>query len=140
MKPRTLLIGLAFGTLAFLLSFGPLLFQEVLAAQASGNSVTTTGTGASDWVSTPPRGEFLVFVEWAGGAGDADLQIGPPDGSFFVDFLDGAGGNSGSVINFTADGYARIPGGCTVLLDVNTHTSAATMTVVPIDYPWGPAQ
>jgi hypothetical protein len=92
-------------------------------AAAAGNTVTTTGTGASDHL-TLGQGEHVLTIAWAGSAGDADLQVSG-DGTTFIDVLDAP---NGSVVNYTANGAVRVAGGMRYRLDVNTHTSAATMT------------
>lgn len=110
-------------------------------AAATGNTIVTSGTGVSDWVDLPPRGSFIAFLSWAGGAGVADIVIGPPGVEPSHDLLDGAPhGNGGTKVGIVAAGYAIVPGGCSVALDVSTHTSVATLLLVPCDYPWREAQ
>lgn len=88
-------------------------------AQASGNTVTTTGTGESDHIVLSP-GEHVLIIT-ASSWGDADLQVGV--GSTFVDARDSAG-----VVNLTANRAVIVPGGVAYRLDVTTHSSAITMT------------
>lgn len=90
-------------------------------AEASGYTVTTTGTGGSDHISLPPGGDYVMTVTWAGSAGDADLQCSS-DASSWIDVTDSSG-----VVNITAAKAVRVAGGLKYRLDVNTHTSAATM-------------
>ena len=92
-------------------------------AAATGNTVTTTGTGGSDHL-TLGAGDYVLTITWAGSAGDADLQCSG-DGTTFIDVLDAPNGN---VVNYTAAGAVRVSGGMRYRLDVTTHTSAATMT------------
>ena len=91
-------------------------------AQATGKSVTTTGTGASDWLQAP-EGEWVLIVVWSGSAGDLDIQMG--DGTTFFDMLD----SSDAVVNVTDDYGVIVAGGVAYRADVNTHTSAATLTL-----------
>lgn len=85
---------------------------------AAVNAIVTTGTGqASDWV-TLAEGDHVLHFTWAGSAGDADLQMRPPGGTF-RDTEDSAG-----VVNITANRSVRVSGGCDYSVDVNTHTSA----------------
>jgi len=88
--------------------------------------IVTTGTGASDSMKLPPRGDFMLFITWAGTPGDADLQIGV-DGTF-VDMTN----DSLATINITKGLAIRVPGGLSYRLDVNTHSSVATMKAIPI--------
>lgn len=97
-------------------------------AEATGNRVTTTGTGGSDHL-TLTQGEHALTITWAGSAGDADLQCSG-DGTTFIDVLDAV---AGSVINIAANRAMRVAGGLRYRLDVNTHTSAATMTAHRIE-------
>jgi hypothetical protein len=90
-------------------------------ALATGNTVTTTGTGGSDYVALG-QGEYVCQVVWAGSAGDLDLQAG--DGTNFTDVLDA----SGNVVNITSSYATVVVGGMSYRADVNTHTSAATLT------------
>jgi len=90
-------------------------------AFVAGNQIVTTGTGDSDYV-TLGQGEYVCQVVWAGSAGDLDLQVG--DGTSFTDALD----YSGAVINITSTYAIGVMGGMSYQADVNTHTSAATLT------------
>lgn len=89
--------------------------------QATGNTVTTTGTGASDYIRLRPDGMYAVVVTWAGSAGDADLEVG--DGSNFVTAEDATG-----AVNITSGKAVTVVGGMCYRLNVTTHTTAATMT------------
>ena len=84
------------------------------------NSVTTTGTGASDHVQLG-EGAYVCQIYWAGSAGDLDLQVG--DGTNWTDALD----STGTVINVTSSYAVVVAGGMAYRADVNTHTSAATL-------------
>jgi len=88
-------------------------------------SVTTSGTGASDYM-TLPRGEYVLLFVWAGSAGDADLQVG--NGTNFNDAYDVNG-----VVNITSDYAVKVPGGMCYQVDVTTHTSALTITAHRVD-------
>lgn len=88
--------------------------------------ITTTGTGGSQEIDLPPLGDFHLSVKWAGSAGDADLQINC--GAGWIDVEDSSG-----VVNITADKVIRVGGGARYRLDVNTHTSAATLLATQIE-------
>ena len=83
-------------------------------------TIQTTGTGASDSFDLE-SGEHTLLVSWAGTPGDADLEVG--DGETFVK----AFGEDGDVVNITSNFSARVPGGVSYRLYVNTHSSVATM-------------
>lgn len=87
------------------------------------NSITTSGTGASDGVILS-NNDHVLIITWAGSAGDADLQAG--HGATFVDVTD----QTGAIVNVTSNTIVRVAGGLEYRLDVNTHTSAATMTAI----------
>ena len=88
---------------------------------AQATVVTTTGTGqAADWI-TLPEGDHLLHITWAGSAGDLDVIHRPPQGTF-RDVYDSDG-----VVNITSNKSIRVSGGCDYSVDVNTHTSAATV-------------
>ena len=87
------------------------------------NKLTTTGTGqAADFILTGPGDHVLEFT-WAGSAGDADLQNRSSADVAFRDTHDAAG-----VINITANKSVRVSGNQEYSVDVNTHTSALTVT------------
>ena len=89
------------------------------------NKVTTSGTGGSDHFLLANNGQdWTITVTWAGSAGDADLQFSP-DQSAWGDVRDSSG-----VVNITANYAVRVPGGLSYRLDVNTHTSVATMLAI----------
>ncbi len=92
-------------------------------AEASGHTITTSGTGGSDHIRLG-QGDWVLTTTWAAAAGNADLQCSG-DGTNFVDVLDAP---NGSVVNITAAHAVRVAGGLSYRLDVNTHTSAATLT------------
>lgn len=87
------------------------------------NSITTSGTGGSDSIALS-NNDHILIITWAGAAGNADLQAG--HGSNWVDVTDA----DGVVVNITSDVLYRASGGLSYRLDVNTHTSAATMTAI----------
>lgn len=91
-------------------------------ALVTGTQITTAGTGASDHVALKDGTDYVCLIVWAGSAGDLDLQVG--DGTSFTDVLDSAG----SVVNVTSSYAVKVPGGMNYRVDVNTHTSAATIT------------
>lgn len=82
-------------------------------------TITTSGTGFSDHIRLG-SGRYALMITWAGSAGDADVQVG--DGTTFVDLEDANG-----VVNVTAAKAIGVAGGMSYRLDVNTHTSAATV-------------
>lgn len=91
-------------------------------------SITTTGTGASNSIRLPGGGDWVLVVTWAGGAGDADLQCSY-DGTNFVDVEN----SSESVVNITSNKAIRVSGSLYYRLNVNTHTSAATVNASQVE-------
>jgi hypothetical protein len=96
-------------------------------ALVESNSLTTTGTGASDWFLTDPGDTYLV-VAWAGSAGDTALEVSH-DATTWGPVNDAAG-----AVQITSDYTCIVPGGLYYRLNVTTHASAATMTKHKVDY------
>ena len=93
------------------------------------NAITTTTTGVcADFIRLGPGDHILDFT-WAGSAGNADLQ-NRNHGGTFRDSYDADG-----VVNITANKSVRVSGSQDYTVDVNTHTSALTVTPTACDRP-----
>ena len=98
-------------------------------AASTTNSITTSGTGASDSIKLG-QGDHILIVKWAGSPGSANLQVSGNDADNFVDILDQP---NGEIVNFSSSVGLRVSGGVSYRLDVQTHTSAATMIAYKCD-------
>jgi len=86
------------------------------------NKVVTTGTGVSaDSLMLGP-GDHTLDITWAGSPGAAGIVSRIPGNSTWIDVEDSSG-----VIAITANASYRVAGNREYALDVDTHTSAASM-------------
>ena len=92
---------------------------------AAVTKVVTTGTGvAADWLVAGP-GDHVITVRWAGSAGAGTLQERPSPGSAWADVETSPGTTADVAKNVSF----RVAGGREYTIDVDTHTSAATVTI-----------
>ena len=89
--------------------------------------VVTTGTGrAADHLSAGP-GDHVITVRWAGSAGAGTLQERPTGGSDSdwadVETSPGTAADVNKAVSF------RVAGNRDYTIDVDTHTSAASVTI-----------